>query len=149
MFLHVRQPVTRMMKSPFDPRENRRVRTWIAISATLVLAACGTLPPTAEQARDVPYSCDRGPNLMASFSDNEAKLRFGRSKAVLQATEVASGARYANPGEQIVFWTKGEAAMLEFHGIYWTCRIRQPNADAATPAPPAPRHWSAAAGVPE
>ncbi len=137
------------MKSPFDPRENRRVRTWIAISATLVLAACGTLPPTAEQARDVPYSCDRGPNLMASFSDNEAELRFGRSKAVLQATEVASGARYANPGEQIVFWTKGEAAMLEFHGIYWTCRVRQPNADAATPAPPAPRHWSAAAGVPE
>ena len=137
------------MEGPLDPRENRRVRTWIVIGATLALSACASLPPTAEPARDVPYSCDRGPNLMASFSGNEAELRFGRSRAVLQATEVASGARYANQNEQIVFWTKGNAAMLEFHGIYWTCRVRQPNADAATPAAPVPRHWSAAVGAPE
>ncbi|WP_026278666.1 MULTISPECIES: MliC family protein [unclassified Thioalkalivibrio] len=125
------------------------MRTWIVIGATLALTACGTLPPTAEQARDVPYTCDRGPNLTATFSGSEAALRFGRSRAVLQATEVASGARYANPDEQIVFWTKGEAAMLEFHGIYWTCQVHQPNAGTATPAPPAPRHWSASARAPE
>jgi membrane-bound inhibitor of C-type lysozyme len=63
------------------------------------------------------FDCDGGKSIEAAF-DNGAKpgvrlsLSDGR-RWVLPQARSASGARYANAEESIVFWNKGDTAFIE------------------------------------
>jgi len=92
------------------------------MAGALSVAGCGALSPVEDTGREVLYLCAFGPRVTATFEDSRAELAFNGARAGLEATVTASGARYASPGERIVFWTKGDAAMLELLGVFWSCR---------------------------
>nr|WP_018871940.1 MliC family protein [Thioalkalivibrio sp. ALJ16] len=98
----------------------------IILSGALLAAGCSAFPLTVDAPREVPYICAYGPELIASFEDDRVELAFNGARARLQATEVAYGERYASPGGDVAFWTRGDAAMLEMAGVFWSCRALPP-----------------------
>ncbi|GEM_PF-3207663 len=115
------------------------------VLATLVVAACGQLPqpgasPVAD-ARDLAgseqqvdgvdarFDCDGGLQVHAVFVGPETlRLRLPDGDHILQGERAASGARYS--GEGIVFWNKGDEALLDIGGVAHHCG-RSPAASAA------------------
>ena len=66
------------------------------------------------------FHCDDGKSIVAVFENSapsrvELKLSDGRHMALPQALS-ASGARYANADESVVFWNKGNTAFIEERG---------------------------------
>lgn len=66
------------------------------------------------------FNCDKGITINAEFDNNQpAKVKLaisdGRTLELPQAMS-ASGARYANADETIVFWNKGNTAFMEENG---------------------------------
>ena len=98
------------------------MRAAILLAGTMLIAGCSALPRGDDAPREVAYICAYGPELTATFEDDRALLAFNGARARLQATETAYGERYANPTDDIVFWTRGDAAMLEMVGVFWSCR---------------------------
>lgn len=69
------------------------------------------------------FTCAQGA-MVASFSDGIVSVKLPDNREfTLEQTISASGARYANEGEQIVFWNKGNTAMVSENGttIYENC----------------------------
>lgn len=90
------------------------LRTLILIAAaaflTMATAGCRGNPVI----NSVQFSCDRNAMLKATFYRNrrvELELGNGRSVTLPQAVS-ADGARFADRGESLVFWTKGNGATL-------------------------------------
>lgn len=102
------------------------MRAAIILAGTLLIAGCSALPRGDEPPRELDYICAYGPEFTATFEDDRALLAFNGARARLQATETAYGERYANPTDDIVFWTRGDAAMLEMVGVFWSCRALPP-----------------------
>lgn len=98
------------------------MRNAYLMAGVLGIAGCGALSPVEDAGREVLYLCAFGPRVTVIFEDDRAELAFNGTRAGLRPTVTASGARYASPGERIVFWTKGDAAMLELLGVFWSCR---------------------------
>jgi membrane-bound inhibitor of C-type lysozyme len=109
----------------------------IDIGASLVLAlfvlatavevqGCGPVShatSTDERARraiETTFVCSLGERIEAAFDtrSNRVNLSFsdGRKLSLAQVLS-ASGARYANPDESIVFWNKGRTAFLQESGV--------------------------------
>ena len=65
----------------------------------------------------VSYQCADDLTMAAAFNQNIVVLSLldGR-QIVLQQVEAASGAKYANDNESLVFWTKGDEAFFEEFG---------------------------------
>ncbi|MCE9643018.1 MAG: MliC family protein [Candidatus Andersenbacteria bacterium] len=73
-------------------------------------------PTPAGTAKTVTFACDAGKTVQATFYlDNDTrvdlKLSDGRAMSLPHAMS-ASGARYANADESIVFWNKGDTAFI-------------------------------------
>lgn len=87
------------------------------VVAGLCVCAAGGLHAETIHAR---FNCDAGKSIEAAF-DNGPKpsvhlsLSDGRRLMLPQALS-ASGARYANGDESIVFWNKGDTAFIEEGG---------------------------------
>jgi len=94
-----------------------------ALTALAVLAGpaiAQTVPAKPPDVIRAAFACEGGRAIDAEF-DNAPKplvrlgLSDGRAMALPQALS-ASGARYANADESIVFWNKGDTAFLEEGG---------------------------------
>ena len=101
------------------------------VSVSTRLAAVGVLaavPVAAQPAASVQYRCDGGKTVSADYFNGPLRtapdgrpvpggrvdlvLGDGRRLSLPQ-TLSGSGIRYANAGETIVFWSKGDGAFLE------------------------------------
>lgn len=69
---------------------------------------------------DYEFSCNDGKSLIISFINNDfssLNLKLSDERVIyLKQTSSASGARYTNYDESIVFWNKGDSAFLEENG---------------------------------
>ncbi len=76
-------------------------------------AEVSTQPPT-ELITTVNYLCDQDKSIIASFFSDKVELVLSdnRNLTLMQAVS-ASGARYANENESIVFWEKGDESFIE------------------------------------
>lgn len=63
---------------------------------------------------EVEYLCTSNKRVVAQFSDGQVQITLPDSRAyTLPQTAAASGAKYANEGDKIVFWTKGNTAFVQ------------------------------------
>ena len=99
-------------------------------SATLIACAAAVpLPSLAANTNPhasafvVLYQCDGDdwlavgyPAPFASGTEPPARVSWNGSTVVMSQARSGSGARYANAGESIVFWNKGDTAFLEENG---------------------------------
>jgi membrane-bound inhibitor of C-type lysozyme len=95
-----------------------------APSLSAAQAGAGSIDASAAPVRppiiQATFACGRGKLIHATF-DNRGRgsvalsLPDGRRVVLPQALS-ASGARYANQGETIVFWNKGNTVMLQQNG---------------------------------
>jgi membrane-bound inhibitor of C-type lysozyme len=95
--------------------------------ALLLLAACAG---ANQQDISASFACDGGKKIQAVFMAGakpavKLTLSDGRQLTLPQALS-ASGARYANADESVVFWNKGRTAFLEEagHQTYSGCEQR-------------------------
>jgi len=64
------------------------------------------------------YVCEDEKTIEAAYGNLQATLTLGDGREyTLEQTVAASGIRYANEGEQIVFWSKGDEAFLQEDGV--------------------------------
>ncbi|HOI60163.1 MAG TPA: MliC family protein [Candidatus Pacearchaeota archaeon] len=65
------------------------------------------------------FVCDEDKYINAIFFSNKVELSLsdGRNLILSQAIS-ASGARYANENETIIFWNKGDSAFIEENAIH-------------------------------
>jgi len=62
---------------------------------------------------EVTYTCDGGKTINASFYEKDVKLLLNDDRNLdLPVAMSASGARYANSDESIVFWNTGDTAFI-------------------------------------
>lgn len=59
----------------------------------------------------------------AGFADEAAILEMGGRVVTLPQTISASGARYENEAEDVLFWIKGEEALLGWNGVEMDCSL--------------------------
>lgn len=83
-------------------------------------AAHKSIDAIEQQDKTVAYACEQGKTITATFHLPEDKsadiaLSDGRQASLARAIS-GSGARYADPNEQMVFWNKGDAAFLQENG---------------------------------
>ena len=95
----------------------RRAAGAAALVAAVVAAASPDEPAPVVRAK---FTCDAGRTIDAEFVDApQPRVRLtlsdGRTLTLPQAVS-ASGARYADAGERIVFWNKGDTAFLDEAG---------------------------------
>lgn len=88
----------------------------------------GEAPPGGATAKTAVFACPAGKSIRATFhlpADEavELVLSDGRRLTLAHAPS-ASGARYADPADRLVFWSKGNTAFLEEDGrvTYRDCR---------------------------
>jgi membrane-bound inhibitor of C-type lysozyme len=91
-----------------------RLFALVVALATAPAAAQAPAPPKTIEAR---FACAGGKSIDATFVNTgggsvKLALSDGRSLTLPQ-TMSGSGARYANKGETIVFWNKGDTAFIE------------------------------------
>ena len=106
-----------------------RLLRGVAYSIVLVLpAVAGTVDAKAVRAR---FTCSDGKAIDAIFHNGpQSRVRLALSDGrhlVLPQTRSGSGARYANAGESIVFWNKGDTAFIEEDGrtTYRDCAVER------------------------
>jgi membrane-bound inhibitor of C-type lysozyme len=59
------------------------------------------------------FTCQAGKTIAATFHDNFVELQLSDGRVIkLPQTVSGSGARYANAGESMVFWNKGDTAFI-------------------------------------
>ena len=82
--------------------------------AIVLLLALGAGRAAADEAiNKVAFACAGDKTINAAFSPDKVDLTLsdGRTMSLPQA-QSASGIRYTNPGESIVFWSKGNTAFI-------------------------------------
>jgi membrane-bound inhibitor of C-type lysozyme len=109
----------------------------IALLAVLVAVIAGCVPVQAptpvpvmeEEATgnviEATFVCPDGTSLDTVFDNDAATVTVGLpdGEVTLPRAISASGARYANSDESIVFWNKGDEAFVEVNGeiVYQDC----------------------------
>ena len=85
----------------------------LPLASLLVLAASAETAVAADLTARANFSCNLGKTIEAYFYADSVQLMLsdGRSLRLPQAMS-ASGARYANADESIVFWNKGHTAFI-------------------------------------
>jgi membrane-bound inhibitor of C-type lysozyme len=96
--------------------------------AVLVFLGCSAAMAADSQSVSATFACDGGKTIHAIFNTGsqptvQLKLSDGRQLVLPQAMS-ASGARYANRDESLVFWNKGRTAFIEEAGqrTYTGCK---------------------------
>lgn len=84
------------------------------------------------------YICEGGKQINASFIGRGVKLSLPDGRELtLDSVVSASGSRYANRDESIVFWSKGSEAALEENGVITMTRcFAEANDQTAIPEVP-------------
>jgi membrane-bound inhibitor of C-type lysozyme len=110
---------------------NIGIGAWLVLALFVLATAaevqgCGPVSHatgTGERARRViesTFVCSSGERIEAMFDTGsnrvDLSLSDGRKLSLAQVLS-ASGARYANPDESIVFWNKGRTAFLQESGV--------------------------------
>jgi len=114
-------------------------RIIIIVIVALVIIALGYFIKTNQPTPTVPetitanFNCQDERSIQAIFHTGEDKsvdlvLSDGRV-FYLPQTISASGARYANDNESLIFWNKGDTAFIEENGTmtYQDCLVREEN----------------------
>ena len=83
------------------------------IIALIVLTACNKQPSINN------YICDNAPAKLDIISNKQAKLSFYDHNYILNHEVSASGSKYIN--QEVLFWSKGEQAMLIINGKKYQC----------------------------
>nr|WP_175611411.1 MliC family protein [Pseudoalteromonas sp. SK18] len=83
------------------------------IIALIVLTACNKQPSINN------YICDNAPAKLDIISNKQAKLSFYDHDYMLNHEVSASGSKYIN--QEVLFWSKGEQAMLIINGKKYQC----------------------------
>lgn len=83
------------------------------ISLLALLATCATAP-SAPAGRTLVYGCPDGPDVVVRMGAGEIGLFLPDRQAVLSQVPSASGAKYQEG--DLVFWSKGDEALLEVAG---------------------------------
>jgi membrane-bound inhibitor of C-type lysozyme len=74
------------------------------------------------------FVCEGGEKLYVEFFERMAHVERAHAKSIyLPQTISASGARYANKDESLVFWNKGDSAFLQQNGqnLYDGCVVQE------------------------
>ncbi len=85
----------------------------IVIIALIALTACNKQPVTNN------YVCDNALAKLDIISNKQAKLSFYDHDYILNHEVSASGSKYIN--QEVLFWSKGEQAMLIINGKKYQC----------------------------
>lgn len=86
-------------------------------AALLTLAAC------SEQAKNDVYTCDSQQTAtIISQNDESATLEYDQQQHQLVRQQSASGVKYTN--NDVLFWTKGNEAMLIIGGNKHHCTVQ-------------------------
>lgn len=100
----------------------------VALFLGSTIAASAAVAQTVAPLQTVRYACDQGKSIVAEYFEGPAGVAAngmpipgGRVSLVLDdgrrltlpQTISASGIRYADKGETIVFWSKGDTAFIE------------------------------------
>jgi membrane-bound inhibitor of C-type lysozyme len=85
----------------------------IVIIALIALTACNKQPVTNN------YVCDNATAKLDIISNKQAKLSFYDHDYILNHEVSASGSKYIN--QEVLFWSKGEQAMLIINGKKYQC----------------------------
>jgi membrane-bound inhibitor of C-type lysozyme len=107
------------------------VRLVAAIPCAVAFACVGLAGVVRAETIHARFVCGDDKAIDAVFSNgSESRVRLSLSdgrRLVLPQARSASGARYANADESIVFWNKGDTAFIEEHGriTYTDCIARQ------------------------
>ena len=73
---------------------------------------------TNDVVNSISFSCDGGKSIKALVFNNKVELSLSDNRNLLLIQGVsASGVRYANSDESIIFWNKGDTAFLEENNI--------------------------------
>jgi membrane-bound inhibitor of C-type lysozyme len=99
------------------------MRETLSLSSGVVLCVLLPLPGCSGASRDTvsaSFTCDAGQSIQAVFTTGaqpvvKLMLSDGRQLTLPQAPS-ASGARYANAEESVVFWNKGRTAFIDERG---------------------------------
>lgn len=83
------------------------------IIALIVLTACNKQPSINN------YICNSAPAKLDIISNKQAKLSFYDHDYMLNHEVSASGSKYIN--QEVLFWSKGEQAMLIINGKKYQC----------------------------
>lgn len=83
------------------------------IIALIVLTACNKQPSINN------YICNSAPAKLDIISNKQAKLSFYDHDYMLNHEVSASGSKYIN--QEVLFWSKGEQAMLIIKGKKYHC----------------------------
>ncbi|OHA18266.1 MAG: hypothetical protein A2664_02275 [Candidatus Taylorbacteria bacterium RIFCSPHIGHO2_01_FULL_46_22b] len=80
----------------------------------------------------VEYVCAEGKTLGAAFADGITRVSLSDKRVFTLeqvSTDDESGTKFANDGDQIVFWVKDDSAFLEEVGAttYAGCRVSTPS----------------------
>jgi len=109
-------------------RSVRRVRP---LPCMVLLACVGVAGIAEAKAIHARFTCGAGKSIAAIFHNGpQSRVRLSLSDGrhlVLPQARSASGARYANADESIVFWNKGDTAFIEEGGrmTYRDCAVTQ------------------------
>lgn len=92
-------------------------KTIFLITSLLAVTAC------SEQAQSDVYSCDNQQSATITSEDDEnAKLEYKQQQYQLVRQQSASGVKYTN--NDVLFWTKGNEAMLIIDGNKHHCNVQ-------------------------
>lgn len=86
----------------------------------------------AEPEKMVSYSCKENKTVTAGYSQAQVQIALSDGRQyTLEQTIAASGIRFANEGEEVVFWSKGPTAFVEEDGVvtYADCAERAPETE--------------------
>ena len=106
-------------------RSNNLVKAGLGIAVLLFAAAAGSYRLQAEDSEDIHYDgrsfvyvTEGHTSFSVYLSDDTAHilLILNGARHELERTISASGARYANKDESIVYWNKGSRAFIEVDG---------------------------------
>lgn len=92
-------------------------KTLLIALIALSLSAC------SEQTKSQVYSCDKQSTAtLIDTSEEKATLKYNHNKHQLTKQRSASGVKYSN--DSVLFWSKGNEAMLIIYGNKHTCNLQ-------------------------
>lgn len=95
-----------------------------------------TVTTPTETIKSVTFGCDNNKKIQTVFYDRKVELALSDSRHLLLLQAIsASGARYTNTDQSLVFWNKGSTAFVEEGDkiTYQNCDVvEEPEAAAAT-----------------
>jgi CubicO group peptidase (beta-lactamase class C family) len=133
----------------------RRCPSFRGLLAVFVVAAFASGSPVlAGDAQAVSFVCDDGTTILVSWLGDEA-ARLERGGDTVSVTRIVSGSGARYEGDEVLFWTRGETAQVEWRGVELDCRVAQDAArrsavpSSAVPSLDGPPNEIAAWPVPE